>query len=186
MKKILRLSWVVFICYTFHGCFCLNNIPSNEYNKARYEGLPKPVFNDDLFSQIDTLSLYKGIGIIYEGKFQSASESTLDFLRFYSNGKASYFGILIVKGTNINDLTRSDFIPEKSTMGSIVQIDGRSFELYENDQLHCKKFTFLKKIEIKNDTLYARDVNFNKDIDVIEIYTKHPVDFSLANMTPDW
>ena len=83
-------------------------------------------------------------------------------------------------------ISLEDFAPEKGLAGSIVQMDDRSFGLYISGQFKCEKFIFKERVTIKDDTLYAKHLNYNKSSEVIEVFTKYPVGFSIANMVPDW
>lgn len=174
--------------------FCIVLLFSCKVRKNEY-GIPrtnlkykKLNLSEEVFNKIDTLSVYKRIGYYY-GSVNTVNEinyldsrwypDTLSgekYLRFYENGKISYF--FIRKQDLVN---RECFNPKRGKMGRYYFKRNHIFvQIYS----YGEGFGHLSnsKTIIKKDTLFMINGNYHK----VLIKEKNIPKKWLENWQPDW
>lgn len=185
VKKYIKI--IVFFSFS---CCCYNG-KLTEYGHARIEKFKpytKTEIDANIYSDIDTLSIYEHIYDIYAGKiYERDSLIGREFLRFYSMGKASSFisvGYDQTQFRNIPnyEINKDDFNPLKSRQGYYYQ---KKNKLYLNHLIvrQCGVTGYLSEIIVKKDTI----ILIPEELIIKHVYVKRniPKDF-LEGWKPDW
>ncbi len=196
---MVRLTIYFVIVFLLQSCFCLFEAESTEFGQARKKQANKYNFDVKLLQKIDTLSLYEEL-LYYEtnGKIlERYINHGKSFLRFYNNGKFSYFtrvGYDEKKFKSIPNyrLTRSDFNPLKSEQGYYYS-DGN--ELFIKIitwspgitlGIICETKKIIQNLTIKGDTIVLSE-DYGKNYYSKDYYVKRKVDKELLiGWKPDW
>lgn len=186
---MVRIAVFFVMAFFLQGCFfCIISIkPKNAEGYIRKKGLNKYSFDAKSFKKLDTLSLYEELSYYeYEGKtLKRDSLNGKTFLRFYGNGKVSFFvriGYDRKKYEIIPNyhLTRDDFNPSKSVQGYYYNVKDELFlkTIYGGD---CFVLKEVRKLFIKGDTVVLLKKYYKS------YYVKKKVNKKLlTGWEPDW
>lgn len=188
---VKKLS-VIFILLSLSSC-CYRGM-RNSFGSPRKIMNVKKLVNNDIYTKIDTTSLYELKYYITNkgGLIPENMDFGSTFLKFFKNGKVGEFGFGYdhknYKPIPNYKCRRDDFNPKKFRMGYFY-IDGNEIKMRKFGIKFCKRNLFVSKIEILGDTIIERirtDALLG-EYDEGRLYIKKSIDRKLIDgWYPDW
>ncbi|WP_298779534.1 hypothetical protein [uncultured Polaribacter sp.] len=187
---MVRLITCFILVFLLQSCFCISKVKNTEFGYVRKKEVDKYNFDAKLFQKLDTFSLYEELLYYkyYEKTFERDQRNGKTFLRFYNNGKFSYFPRIGYDSKQLKlisnyRLTRNDFNPLKSLQGYYYNNHNELFAKTIVRGDGCRAQKNIKNLTVKGDTIILS----SKKDKIKKYYVKRRTDKELlAGWKPDW